>query len=73
MFKEKFDVVDVGLVGIIAGSVVTIIGKLNPSFSFLVALTVENRSTTNISSCLQDCDFDSDFISQFFVKLTEGW
>ena len=75
-FKGKsgaYTAVLAGSGGVFAGSVVSLIGKLNLVFSFLVALTVENKSTTNISSCLQDCDFDSDFISQFFIKLTEGW
>ena len=63
----------VGLLTAVAGSAMAISGKSNPAFSFLVALTVENKSTTNVSSCLQDCDFDSDFISQFFITLTEAW
>ena len=68
LFKGKFDA-DVsklfGAGGAIAGNIMGLVGKLNPAFSSLFKLAIETKSITNISSCLQDCDFDTNFSPQF--------
>ena len=75
LFKGKFDADVARLVGsggAIAGSIMGLAGKLNPAFSSLVTLAIETKSISNISSCLQDSDFDTNFSPQFSRKLTEG-
>ena len=75
-FKGKFDADVARLVGAgraIAGSIMGLVGKLNLAFSSLVTLAIETKWITDISSCLQDCDFHTNFSPQFSIKLTEDW